>query len=137
MATTHPYRPLPHVTYLNAPFWEAARRHELIAQRCLDCQGWFAPADAACTHCFSTNWRWEQSSGRGVIYSFSAMHRVLPGFPSPTIFAVVELEEGFTMGTNLVDCDEAELRCDLPVEVAFEDMTDEYALPVFRLVSTS
>jgi hypothetical protein len=62
------------------------------------------------------------------------MHRVLPGYPSPTIFAVVELEEGFVMNTNLVDCDEGELRCDLPVEVTFEDMTDEYALPLFRVV---
>jgi hypothetical protein len=61
------------------------------------------------------------------------MHRVLPGFPSPTFFAVVELEEGFTMFTNIVGCDETDLGCELPVEVWFDDITDEYSLPMFRL----
>ena len=93
------------------------------------------PADAACTKCFSTNWTWEESSGRGVLYSFSAMHRVLPGFPSPTIVAVVELEEGFTMVSNMVDCAEEDVRCDMPVEVVFEDVADDVSLPMFRPVS--
>jgi uncharacterized OB-fold protein len=133
MAAPHPYRPLPHLSDLNRPYYEAARRHQLVAQHCRDCGNWFAPADAACTRCFSTNWSWQQSSGRGRIYSFSAMHRVLPGFPSPTFYAVVELEEGFAMFTNIVDCKEADLECELPVEVSFDDITDELSLPVFRL----
>jgi uncharacterized protein len=129
---TTPYRPAPHVNYLNEPFWQAARERRLVSQRCEDCGQWFAPADAACTSCFSTNWTWQESSGKGTLYSFSAMHRVLPGFPSPTILAVVELDEGFTVYTNIVECEESELRCDMPVEVVFEDYVAAPASPAER-----
>ena len=126
------YRARPHINYMSQPYWDASRERRLIAQRCDDCGKWFAPADAACPNCFSTNWTWQESTGKGTLYSFSAMHRVLPGYPSPTILAVVELDEGFTMFTNMVECDEHDLTCDMPVEVTYEDIAEDVTLPMFR-----
>ena len=74
-------------------------------------------------------------SGRGTVYSFAVVHRVYhPGFADsvPYLVAVVELEEGPRLPTTIVGTPIDDVQCDLPVEVVFEDVTDDVALPTFR-----
>lgn len=78
---------------------------------------------------------WEQASGRATLYTYSTVFlNDLPPFAErlPYIAAVVELEEGPRVMTNLVDCDPADLRVGLPVEVAFRELTPDVTAPVFR-----
>ena len=137
MSESAPRRPLPRVNKLNAPYWEATKRHELFIQRCKACGArWFPPA-SRCPQCLSTDYEWAPASGRGKVWSWIVMwQRYFPAFEDriPYNIAYVELEEGARLMTNIVDCDEADLRCDLPVEVVFEEVTDEITLPVFRPV---
>ena len=56
---------------------------------------------------------------------------------TPYILAIVKLDEGFKLMTNIVECDFNRLRCDMPVEVIFEQVTDEITLPKFRLAQDS
>jgi uncharacterized OB-fold protein len=135
MADTAPHRPLPRINKLNAPFWEGMREHELRLQRCKSCgHRWFPPA-SRCPRCLSSDYEWVAASGRGKVWSWIVMwQRYFPAFADriPYNVAYVELDEGPQLMTNIVDCDEDELRCDLPVEVVFERVNDEITLPVFR-----
>jgi uncharacterized OB-fold protein len=128
--------PLPVPTPESRPFWEAARRHELALPRCRACGRMHFFPRAACPHCLSGDLEWRRVSGRGRLHTFTVVHRGLRNFPlgTPYVLAVVELDEGPRMMTNLVgvDPDPAKIRIGMAVEVAFDDVTPEVALPRFR-----
>ena len=88
-----------------------------------------------CPKCLALEHEWTALSGRGTIYSFIIVHRPQhPGFFNdvPYNVAIVELDEGIRMHTNVVECSNDELRIGLPVEVVFEKVDDEVTLPKFR-----
>lgn len=75
-----------------------------------------------------------QASGRASLYSYAIQHRAVPGFEAPYAIAVVTLEEGPRMMTNIIDSPQTPeaLQLDMPLEVAFQNVSDEISLPVFR-----
>jgi hypothetical protein len=96
-------RSIPEPSALSRPFWEAAAHRRLVRPHCSDCGSDFFPPQIACPACLSENWAWLQSTGRGVIYSFTVCHRAPePGFEAPYVIAIVDLEEGWSMLTNIV-----------------------------------
>ncbi|HUI28311.1 MAG TPA: Zn-ribbon domain-containing OB-fold protein [Candidatus Kryptonia bacterium] len=130
--------PIPKPTPETKPFWEAAKQRKLRIQRCRDCaQHYFYPRPL-CPHCLSRNVEWIEASGRGTLHSFVINHRAPRGFPAtgPFIIGIVQLDEGPKMMSNIVGiaADPKQLRCDMPVEVVFEDITDEITLPKFKPV---
>ena len=133
--------PIPVPTPESRPFWEAARRHELQLQYCRTCSGWVYYPRAACPRCLSGELEWRRASGRGSLHTFTVAHRGQKGFPlgSPYVIAIVELEEGPRMMTNLVGVapDPAAIRIGMPVEVVFEDISPEIALPRFRPIGAA
>ena len=74
------------------------------------------------------------ASGKAELYSYVIHHRPVPGFTPPYAIAVVELDEGPRMMTNIIDCPQTPeaLELDMPLEVAFEKIDDEITLPLFR-----
>jgi uncharacterized OB-fold protein len=119
----------------NQGFWDACRRGELHLQRCLGCGAWRHHPRPMCPACHSLDYEWARVSGRGVVHTFTIVHRpTLPAFEHqlPYNVIVVRLEEGPLMVSNLVDCPADAIRIDLPVEVVFEPLTDDIALPKFR-----
>jgi uncharacterized OB-fold protein len=128
-------KPLPDRDELNTPFWQAAHRHELILQHCQQCGSYHYPAGPFCSECLSDKLEWKKVTGRGVVYTWTVFHRVYhPAFTGDVPYAVVviELEEGPRMISNLVDCKLADVKIGMPVEVIFEDISDEISLPKFR-----
>ncbi len=128
-------KPLPQISAEMAPWFDAARRHELVAQRCAGCDTWRFPARDLCSRCLSRDFAWERVSGRGTVFSFAVMHQVYhPAFAAevPYPVVVVELDEGARMLSNLVDCPVDQLRIGMPVEVVFDDVTPDVTLPKFR-----
>lgn len=126
--------PLPVPTPETKPYWDAAKRHVLQVQRCNDCGSCYFYPRPLCPGCFSQRVSWIDCSGRGKLHTFVINHRGPRGFPlpAPYVIAIVELEEGPRLLSNLVDVDPNAIRCDMPVEVAFADVTDEITLPRFR-----
>ena len=128
--------PIPVPTPETRPYWEAARRHELVVQRCRSCSQHFFYPRAACPHCLSGDLEWRRVSGRGTLHTFTVAHRGQKNFPlgSPYVIAIVELAEGPRLMTNLVgvEPDPARLTIGMPVEVVFEDVSPAIALPRFR-----
>ena len=128
-------KPLPQVTPEMKPFWDAARRHELVVQRCAGCGTHRFPARDICSRCLSREAAWTPVSGRGTVFSWAIMHQVYhPGFAADVPYAVVviELEESARLVSNLVDCPPADIRAGMPVEVVFDDVAPDVTLPKFR-----
>ena len=128
-------KPLPYVDEENRPFWEGTKRHELCLQKCRDCGKFRFYPRSICPHCLSYNTEWTKVSGRGKIYSFTVANRtVSPAFRQdvPYSIAIIELEEGVRMMSNIVECRNEDLSIDMPVEVVFDDVTPEITLPKFR-----
>jgi uncharacterized OB-fold protein len=135
--TNAPARPLPTPQPETDFYWQKAKQHELWLMRCKDCnQNYFYPR-AICPNCFSRNTEWFQSSGKGTLYAFAIVRRApTPAFADmvPFVTAFVELEGGVRIPTNLVDAgdDETKIKIGMPVEVVFDDVTPEIALPKFK-----
>ena len=128
-------KPLPAVTEDGAPYWAACREGRLTAQRCGACGHLRWPPSVLCPKCLEEGTEWLTLSGRGTIYSWIIVHRPQhPAFfaDAPYNVAIVELEEGPRLHTNVVECPNEALRIGLPVEVVFEKKDDEITLPKFR-----
>ena len=108
--------PAPQPTVETKQFWDGAAEGRLLIKRCGQCgEAHFYPR-AICPFCFSADTRWEEASGRGTIYSWSALRRA----PVPYAIAYVSLPEGVTILTNIVDCDLDKIRIGQAVKVVFK-----------------
>lgn len=128
-------KPLPRITPLDATHWEATTRGVLAVQRCTDCARWHWPAATRCPGCGADALVWEQAGGRGVVHTFTVIHAAgHPAFTGevPYNVSVVELDEGPLMLTNVVDVANEDLVVGMPVEVIFEPVSPEMAIPRFR-----
>lgn len=120
---------------LVAEFWAHCAREELRFQRCSACGDWRHLPRLRCARCGSGEFNWDRSSGRGRVYSWTITHQApLRAFAGRVPYAalVVELEEGVRMVSGLVEATPDVLRLDLPVEVVFERVGPDAALPQFR-----
>ena len=129
--------PLPDPSSLTEGFWAAARRHELVIQRCDGCGRWRHYPQPYCPECLHDSWSWAESSGSGVIHSFSITHRAFnPTWAERVPYAVVtiDLDEGVRVVSDLLDTDLSRVAIGGRVEVFFEDIDERVTLPRFRLV---
>lgn len=132
-------KPLPAIDDLSRPFWAAAKRHQLVLQRCKDCDYFNHPPRSACDACQSQQLDFKPMSGRGTVYSFTVMHQPnIAGFEDeiPYLNILVELEEQpkLFMVSNLSMVDLDTVKIGARVEVFFEDVDAEVSLPRFRVV---
>ncbi len=131
-------RYLPVIYPEEIPFWEAAKQRRLKLQRCNSCGKAWYPIGPACPFCFSMDFAWSPMSGRGTLHNYVVYHKAwTPWFEKRVPYAVVQvqLEEGPRLTTNLLDCALDAIRIGMPVEAAYEDVTDEITLLQFRPAS--
>jgi uncharacterized OB-fold protein len=122
------------------PFFAGASQGVLLLRRCRACETFMSPTGGLgtplrprCVNCFSAELEWAPASGRGTLYSFAIQHqRYDPAFEVPYNIAVVELDEGVRLTTNVVGCANDELWIGMPLEVTFERLSEEVAIPKFR-----
>ena len=132
--TTDYSKPLPEITEDNQPFWDGCKQHKLLLQRCSKCSH-KRDASPVCPECLSGEHEWVEASGKGSIYSWIVVHqRYNRAFEDdlPYNVAIVELEEGPRLMTNIVGIENDDIRPGLSVEVTWDDVTDEVTLPKFR-----
>lgn len=130
-------KPVPYPTPETQRYWEGCKRHQLWLPYCRSCEAFYWYPRAFCPRCFAWDLEWRQARGTGKVYTFAIQYRPqAPGFQPPYITAIVQLDEGPRMLTNLVDIEPepGRVRCDMSVEVVFEDINDEISLPKFRPV---
>ena len=126
-------RPLPQPTPETQHFWDGTKEGELRLQRCRDCGHVYFPPRPLCPACSSRDVEAFAASGRGSLLSYVINQRQHPSFDSPYAIALVQLEEGPTMMSNIVDCEQTPeaLVLDMPLTVTFEYHGD-IAIPLFR-----
>ena len=130
-------KPLPVPDPLTQPYWDGLTAGELRIQRCLSCEKAVFYPRALCPHCGSRKLDWITCSGRGTLHAFTIAHRGTPAAfkgSTPYVVAMVDLEEGARVLTNLVDVDPTPeaVRIGMPVEVVFEKASDAITLAKFR-----
>jgi uncharacterized OB-fold protein len=125
---------IPPIEPWTAPFWDGTRAGKLLIQHCDACgKNIFYPR-LYCPFCLSDQLGWIEASGRGTVYTFSVVENNAPSAfvpDMPYVIAIVRLEEGVQMMTNIVGCDPEQVHCDLPVKVVFEPLNEQITLPKF------
>ena len=129
-------KPVPRITRDSAEFWKFTTEGKLMLRRCEVCGNQMYYPRITCTKCLSTNLGWVEASGRGHVHAVSVIHRPsVEAFRAggPYALAIVDLEEGQRMMTNIVDCAPEDVVIDMPVQLVFEPRGD-VAIPLFRPV---
>ncbi len=117
------------------PWWEAASEHKLTVQRCDRCGHMRLPPAPVCSECRSQQLHLCEISGRGEVFTYTIVHRpIAMDQQVPFVVAVIDLEgaPGVRMISNLVEIEPEAVEIGMPVEVVWEDMSDELAIPRFR-----
>jgi uncharacterized OB-fold protein len=130
-------KPLPGPDPVTRPFWDSLKAHAIRLQRCGGCGRFVYYPRPVCPACLSDDLAWTPVSGRGVIHAFTIPHRhPSPAFGAevPYVVALIELEEGARILSNLVDVDPTPeaVKVGLPVEIVYDDVTEQITLPKFR-----
>jgi uncharacterized OB-fold protein len=119
----------------NTPFWDSAKRHALEMQRCSNCERFRYPVADFCPRCLSSEHEWQPVSGKAELFSFIIVHqRYDPSFADdlPYNVAVVELDEGPRLVSNIVGVPNGDIRVGMPLTITYEDVTEEFTLPKFK-----
>ncbi len=124
-------RPMPETQ----AYWQGCRNHQLLIQRCTRCKEFQFYPRVICSKCMSGNLEWEKASGRGKILAYTIVRRAVSqayDADVPYVVALIQLDEGPTMMSNIVQCAPETLEIGRPVEVVFEDWSEEISIPQFR-----
>jgi uncharacterized OB-fold protein len=129
------HKPLPNINDYSKEFWAGCKEHELRFQKFNVFGHVRWPASIICPVCYSNETKWIVSGGKGKVHTFVVYHMAYhPGFERelPYVVADVELKEGPRLLTNIVACGPDEVKCEMLVEVTWEDITEEFSLPKFK-----
>jgi uncharacterized OB-fold protein len=131
---------IPRPTPETAAWWEGCRKGELLIQSCTQCGNQQFYPRITCTVCMSDNLEWARSSGRGRVLTYTICRRpVSEAYADdvPYVIALVQLEEGPRMMSNIVECDPESITSGMDLEVVFESWTEEITIPQFRPVASA
>ncbi len=132
-------KPMPAPDHLTSAFWAACKKHELRIQRCLECGSVRFPPGPVCLQCRSSNADWLLCKGVGKVYSWIVVRHPIPAdiYASevPYVVALIDLDEGVRMPSNIIGCDPNSVVAEMRVKVEFQDASDTVTLPRFRPLS--
>jgi len=120
---------------LTRPYWEGARRQQLLLQHCRACGHVWHPPTPICPACQAKDYDWQPACGRGRIYSYTVVHHpahVAVKDAVPYLVALVTLEEGPRVVANILDTPMEEVRIDMAVSLTFREIAPGVVLPQFE-----
>lgn len=130
----HSGKNFPIPTVETEKYWQGCHNHELLIQQCTNCGHHQFYPRIMCTQCMSDRVEWVQASGKGKVKSYTIMHRAISSAykaEAPYVIAIIELDEGPTMMSNVVSCDPQSVFIGMEVDVVFEDWSEEISVPKF------
>jgi hypothetical protein len=128
-------KPLPVEDADSTNFWAGCRDKKLLLQHCRDCNKARYPASAVCPHCTGRTFDWRESAGRGEVYSWIVVRHPVPkevyGQDVPYVIALIDLQEGVRIASNVVGCDPEDVHAAMQLQVVFKSVTADVTLPLF------
>ena len=130
-------KPLPEINDLNRPFWTAAKNGNLVLQKCTQCgTTHFRPAPW-CIECGSRDIPWTEAQTTGTVYTYTVSHVIamnLAGWQDemPVLMCLIDLDDGARLYGQVTHCTAEDIKIGMRVEVYFEDISDEAAIPKFK-----
>ena len=131
-------KPLPIPNEDTKPFWDGLKEHKLRIQKCSQCGQFRFPPRIICPYCMSLESEWVEVEGGGTVYSFTIVHHAYtPAYEGelPYVVAIIELEEGIRLISNIVGCKPEQVEIGMHVELTFEDVTPDFTLHKFQPVT--
>ena len=131
-------RNLPRPTPDTKTYWEGCRQHQLLIQRCSECNKYQFYPRIICTACLSNNIEWVKAKGCGEILSYTIVRKAISeayAADVPYVIALIKLEEGPKMMSNIVNCQPDKVMIGMLVEVVFDDWSEELSIPMFQPVN--
>jgi hypothetical protein len=128
---------LPFANSDTKPFWDGCLEGRLLLQRCSACGAWRHPPSPICPVCLSDAHEWVASRGRGTVYTFTVVREPRKGWEKlvPYVLAVIVLEEGPHVLSNVVNIAPEKVTVGMPVEVTFAELDGSTKLPLFQPVT--
>jgi uncharacterized OB-fold protein len=128
-------KPLPFPDTDTQEFWDGTKRRELLVQKCNNGHLRYPPRPI-CPECFSQESKWEKMSGKGEVYTFIIVRvSPRPDWEVPYVLAVIKLNEGPRMVSNVIGIKPEDVKIGMKVEVVYEDVTEQFTLPKFKPVA--
>jgi uncharacterized OB-fold protein len=118
----------------DAYFWDGVKERTRLLRKCAGCGQLQHPPTPMCGNCHSLAWETQKATGRGTVYSWIVSHHPTQPDANPRIVALVELDEGVRLVSNLVGIDAEDVRNDMAVEVTFVEYDNDVVLPHFKPV---
>ena len=128
----------PRPTPESAPFWQGCQDQKLLLQYCTVCGTHQFYPRVICANCMSEQLEWREASGRGTVETYTVVTRAVSeayAADAPYVIALITLEEGPRMMSNVIGCDVESVKCGVAVEVVFERWSAEITMPKFRPVA--
>lgn len=130
-------KPIPEINAHSKPYWDGAQRGELMIQRCRGTGKPFMYARCWSPFDFSPDPIWEKASGLGTVFSYTIVYQ--PPYPAfkadcPFVMAIIQLDEGPQMMSNILNCDPESVCIGMKVKVCFEARGDGFRIPQFEPV---
>ena len=116
------------------PFWDGCREGRLLLQRCANCGAWRHPPSPICSQCLSDAHEWLSACGRGIVFTYTVVHEARRGWEklTPYFLAVIALEEGPHLLSNVVNVAPDAVAIGMAVEVLFVELDGTTKLPLFQ-----
>jgi uncharacterized OB-fold protein len=129
-------RYLPEPSNISRPFWDSCKAEAMEIQRCADCGTYAFYPVFVCPECASRALEWKRVSGRGSVYTYTvAAQSVFESVEGPVVVALIELEEGAMLTSNIRTADPAAVHIGMKVKIAYEPVSDDITLPIFEAAS--
>lgn len=132
--------PSPKPTSVTEQYWTGVARGELLLQQCKGCGGRQHYPRLLCRICGSEDLAWCTATGRGDVYTYTVARRpASDAFKDvvPYVCALVDLDEGVRVLSNIVNCDVEDMNIGMRVEVVFDEINGETAAPCFQPCATT
>ncbi len=135
-APEKPRRIRPPKGHDNTWWWEGVAEDKLLIQKCGSCETLRHPPTPMCPECQSLDWTGVPAAGRGTVYSYTVLHYPkFPGYEFPLVCALIELEEGTRVVSNVTGCKPDDVKIGMAVELFFDLPDGQQKLPQFRPAS--
>ncbi len=126
-------RYLPTPSKISKPFWDSCKAQDMKLQQCEDCASFLFYPVYVCPECASRKLNWTNVSGKGTVHTFTTADKsIFEDVEGALIVALIELEEGAMMTTNLVNVEPAKVEIGMAVKLCYRPASDDITLPAFE-----